>query len=175
MSLRSRPPNPDPELLVVDDAEFIEQLRLLEKHSTDSDMRELCVERVCCYALAGLNFMRLQCLLPKLSVIICVARAQGGLLLYVFPIPSLFCILTPCAYTTCSSCAVSFATPPRATTPPLSLCWAAAASTSSCSSCAHRPVTICCTRACTSPAACSLGPARATSSRKPASSPPSST
>ena len=69
---------------MAEDDEFLEQLQLLEKHNGDSDLRELCVERVCCYALTGLNFMRLQCLLPKLSVIICIARAQGGLLLYVF-------------------------------------------------------------------------------------------
>jgi hypothetical protein len=83
MSFRPRPPNPDPDLLLVEDAEFLEQLQLLEKHSSDSDLRELCVERVCCYALTGLNPLRLQCLRPKLSVIICIARAQGGLLLYV--------------------------------------------------------------------------------------------
>ena len=85
MSFRPRPPNPDPDLLLVEDAEFLEQLQQLDRHSSssDSDLRELCVERVCCYALTGLNPLRLQCLLPKLSVIICVARAQGGLLLYV--------------------------------------------------------------------------------------------
>ncbi len=82
MSTRSRAPNPDPELLLVDDAEFLEQLQLLEKHSSYGDLRELCVERVCCFALTGLNSLRLQCLLPKLPVIICVARSQGGLLLY---------------------------------------------------------------------------------------------
>jgi len=84
MSFRSRAPNPDPELLLVEDAEFLEQLQLLEKHSSDGDLRELCVERVCCFALTGLNPLRLQCLLPKLSVIICVARSQGGLLLYAY-------------------------------------------------------------------------------------------
>ena len=71
---------------MAEDDEFLEQLQLLEKHNGDSDLRELCVERVCCYALTGLDFMRLQCLLPKLSVIICIARAQGGLLLCVFPV-----------------------------------------------------------------------------------------
>jgi hypothetical protein len=30
MSFRSRAPNPDPELLLVEDAEFLEQLQLLE-------------------------------------------------------------------------------------------------------------------------------------------------
>ena len=85
MSFRPRPPNPDPDLLLVEDAEFLEQLQQLDRlsSSSDSDLRELCVERVCCYALTGMNSLRLQCLLPKLSVIICVARAQGGLLLYV--------------------------------------------------------------------------------------------
>ncbi len=36
---------------MVEDAEFLEQLQMLEKHNGDGDLRELCVERVCCYAL----------------------------------------------------------------------------------------------------------------------------
>ncbi len=81
MSFRSRLPNPDPDLLLVEDAEFMEQLQLLELHTGDSDMRELCVERVCSYSLLGLSSLRRQCLLPKLAAIIGVARAQGGVLM----------------------------------------------------------------------------------------------
>ena len=77
MSFRSRAPNPDPELLLVEDAEFLEQLQLLEKHSSDGDLRELCVERVCCFALTGLNPLRLQCLLHHLLLLLRCWRFPG--------------------------------------------------------------------------------------------------